>query len=298
MSAPPRFDGTAPLLPSGAPLPKLIAVDLDGTLLGPDKRVSARTRVALDGVRALGARVVIATGRPLRTALPVAEDLSGVDTVVAYNGAAMWQRQRVRVVQELDQAAARAALARLRGAPGVLLALESAAGWYLDADAGGGNAAAGVTPAGNAAHLFRGGAPTAVGPLEGFLSTGPIKLLAASDALPPWQLARALAGLDLYTTWSLPFLLEVHHAAVDKSAALALVCAELGIDAADVAAFGDQHNDSGMLAWAGLGVAMGDAEPEALAAADLVTADAAADGVALVLESWLRAARAATGVVA
>jgi len=272
-------------------------VDLDGTLLGPDKLVTPRAKAALAGLQALGVKVVIATGRPLRTAMPVAEQLAGLDTVVAYNGAAMWHRRRVQVVKELDPATAAEALARLRTAPGVLLALETASGWFVDAPPGTPPGAYGDAPTGSAAHLFRGGPPTASGPLERFLTAAPIKLLAVSDEVEPRRLAEGLTDLDLYTTWSLPFLLEVHHREVDKSAALAVICHELGIDAADVAAFGDQHNDSGMLAWAGVGVAMGNAEPEALATADLVTADAADDGVAAVLESWLRtAAPRAAGV--
>lgn len=290
---PAAFDGRAPRLPSGSLLPELIAVDLDGTLLGTDKRVSARTRAALDAVRALGVRVVIATGRPLRTALPIAEQVAAADTVVAYNGAAMWHAGGLRVVRELDLEATRAALVRLRAAAsGVILGLETASGWYLDGAAGTPVAESADVMVGNAAHLLKGGMPTAIGPLEEYLTGGRIKLLAASDDLRPRELATSLEGLDLYTTWSLPFLLEVHHREVNKGAALAVLCQELGIESSAVAAFGDQHNDSAMLAWAGLGVAMGNAEAEALAAADLVTTANDADGVAEVIESWLSAAGA------
>lgn len=285
MTGPARFHGHAPLLASGR-LPRLIAVDIDGTLLGADKLVSGRTRAAVAAIQELGVHVVVATGRPLRTALPVAEQIGATRTVVAYNGAAMWHGGRFQVVKELAPDATRETLRRLRRvAPGATLALEAPDGWFLD-----GRAGSAPAPGGNAAHLFRGGPPTAVGPLEGFLGSGPIKLLAVTDDAHPSQLAAGLSDLEVYTTWSLPFLLEVHHREVDKRAALERLCEELGIERAEVAAFGDQHNDSGMLAWAGLGVAMGNAEAEAMAAADLLTLSNVEDGVAVVLESWLRAA--------
>ncbi len=287
MPLPARFDGTPPPLPSGAKLPRLIAIDIDGTILGSDDVVTPRTRAALSAVKARGVKVVLATGRPLRRAMPVAQEVGATDSVIAYNGAAIWHAGRFQVLRELEVGAATEAVRRIRAAaPGATLALETASGWVLDGAAGSGP----TQPLGHAAHLFRGGPPNAVGPLEGFLGDSPIKLLAVTDDEHPSQLARVLAGLDLYSTWSLPFLLEVHHLLVDKSAALAEVCRLLGVSPEEVAAFGDQHNDSGMLTWAGLGVAMGNSEPEALAAADLVTASNLDDGVAMVVESWLRAA--------
>ncbi|MFA5568280.1 MAG: Cof-type HAD-IIB family hydrolase [Trueperaceae bacterium] len=287
MPAPAHFDGTAPRLPSGLTLPRLIAIDIDGTILGPDKLVTPRTRAAIGAVRELGVKVVLATGRPLRTALPIAQEVGATDSVIAYNGAAMSHAGSFRVLGELELGAATEALRRIRtAAPSATLALETDSGWVLDGAAGGGP----LEPVGNVAHLFHGGPPTAVGPLEDFIGGSRIKLLAVYDDEHPSRLARVLEGLDLYSTWSLPFLLEVHHAAVDKSAALAELCRLLGVKPEEVAAFGDQHNDAGMLAWAGLGVAMGNSEPEALEAADLVTASNLADGVAMVIESWLRAA--------
>ena len=82
-------------------------------------------------------------------------------------------------------------------------------------------------------------------------------------------------------------MLEVSAEGVTKANALKWLCAEWAIPAERVAAFGDQNNDKEMLEWAGLGVAMGNAVPEAKEAADLVTTSNDEDGVALVLERWL-----------
>ncbi len=85
----------------------------------------------------------------------------------------------------------------------------------------------------------------------------------------------------------MPGLLEVIAKGVNKCAALARVAEGLGVSAPQVAAFGDEHNDKEMLAWAGLGVAMGNASAPAREAADFVTSSNDDDGVARVLETWL-----------
>jgi hypothetical protein len=80
-----------------------------------------------------------------------------------------------------------------------------------------------------------------------------------------------------------PFV-EISATGVDKAMALGELCATLGVSAAEVVAFGDMPNDVPMLRWAGLGVAVANAHPDALAAADDLTASNAEDGVALALE--------------
>jgi hydroxymethylpyrimidine pyrophosphatase-like HAD family hydrolase len=81
-------------------------------------------------------------------------------------------------------------------------------------------------------------------------------------------------------------LIEVVPLGISKATGVDELARPLGITAADVVAFGDMPNDVPMLGWAGLGVAMGNAHPDAVAAADEVTASNADDGVARVLERW------------
>lgn len=232
-------------------------------------------------MEAAGVPVVIATGRPWRNAKAVAAE-AGLDRLlIAYNGAAMWSEDALEVVQEIDSTAAREAIRRLRAfAPDLILALETSTGWFLDEPDD-------LPPLERGAPLLRGAPPNARGPLESFLGPGSLKLLALHQRHSPALLAEQLSGLPLASTWSLPYLLEVHHEQVDKSLALERLTERLSIDRASVVAFGDQHNDRGMLAWAGLGVAMANAAPEAMAVADLVTYSNMEDGVARVLESWL-----------
>jgi hydroxymethylpyrimidine pyrophosphatase-like HAD family hydrolase len=82
-------------------------------------------------------------------------------------------------------------------------------------------------------------------------------------------------------------LVEITAAGVDKSTGLAWIAEHYGVDPARVVAFGDMPNDAAMLRWAGRGVAVADAHPEAAAAADAVTRGSDADGVAIYLDELL-----------
>ena len=98
------------------------------------------------------------------------------------------------------------------------------------------------------------------------------------------EAARELAGDDAAVTIPGPWTVEISAAGVSKAAALAELCAELDIAAEEVVAFGDYPNDLPMLEWAGHAVAVANAHPDVLRAADEVTASNADDGVAVVLE--------------
>jgi hydroxymethylpyrimidine pyrophosphatase-like HAD family hydrolase len=103
--------------------------------------------------------------------------------------------------------------------------------------------------------------------------------------------ASALAGRACTVTTAGDAFVELMAPGVSKHAALVVLAAERGIEPREIVAFGDQRTDAGMLAWAGLGVAVANAHPEALAAADLVTATNDDDGVAIVLEEMLARGR-------
>jgi hypothetical protein len=117
-----------------------------------------------------------------------------------------------------------------------------------------------------------------------------VKLLVRKPGMPSAQLAAALnrhVGLLGDITYSTnDGLIEVSPIGISKATGLQDVSRPLGIEAEDVVAFGDMPNDVPMLRWAGHGVAMGNAHPEAIAAANEVTAPNADDGLARVLERW------------
>ena len=261
--------------------PKLVALDLDGTLLKGDKTVSPRNRAAVVGLVARGVAVVICTGRPPRTAKVFAEQLGLVDLAIVYNGGAVYNFAEDRALVRFDfpGVVAREAVRRLRAAhPGVMCGLEAAYGWYVDT---------------GRYELLRRGVfpyetePDGVGDVVAFIQDEVTKLLFWHPTEPPEELNKTLADLPVHGTWSMPGLLEVVGPEVNKRAALERVAADMGLGAEDVAAFGDQHNDREMLAWAGFGVAMGNADRSVQALADWVTSDADDDGVAEVVEGWL-----------
>jgi hydroxymethylpyrimidine pyrophosphatase-like HAD family hydrolase len=132
---------------------------------------------------------------------------------------------------------------------------------------------------------------TRVASAEELLERPPTKLIlrhAGHEVEALAAVARELAGRRASVSVSGEWVVEVSAAGVNKAAALAELCEELGIDASEVVAFGDQLNDLPMLSWAGHGVAVANAHPEVIEVADEVTAANDEDGVALVLERLVR----------
>lgn len=265
-------------------LPRLIALDLDGTLLTGDKRIGERSARAIRAVRDRGCEVVLCTGRPPRGVRAYAEALE-LPVAIVYNGASIvdFASGAAHNLHQLDRDTALTVLARMRRAhPGVLSGMETAYGWYLEEASFRRRRAVldseGLPP------------PDGVGPLEDFLRGTAIKLFFRHEQAGVEALSATVADLEVYRTWSGAALLEVMHPAVNKRVALERFALERGLARSEVAAFGDQHNDREMLAWAGCGVAMANAAPEARAAADRIAASNDDEGVAEVLEDWLRGA--------
>jgi Cof subfamily protein (haloacid dehalogenase superfamily) len=126
--------------------------------------------------------------------------------------------------------------------------------------------------------------------IEDLLSAPAVKLLIRKSGARSADMAAELVkhvGLEGDITYSTNNgLVEVVPLGVSKATGVEEVAKPLGIVSAEVVAFGDMPNDLPMLAWAGHGVAMGNAHPDVLAAADEVTASNTDDGVARVLERW------------
>ncbi|MER5742800.1 Cof-type HAD-IIB family hydrolase [Streptomyces sp. NPDC059913] len=262
---------------------RLIATDLDGTLLRDDKSVSARTVAALAAAEEEGIEVFFVTGRPARWMTVVSDHVHGHGLAICANGAAVADLHaggELVKIRPLERSVALDVVRALRAAaPGTSFAVELATGIHYE-------------PAYPPLHLD----PNAtVAPVEKLLDEERpgagipmLKLLAHHTELDPdafLALALAAAGDRAAFTRSSPTaLLEVSGTGVSKASTLELCCAERGISPAEVVAFGDMPNDVEMLRWAGTSYAMGNAHPAALAAATGRTATNAEDGVALVIE--------------
>ncbi|WP_164543477.1 HAD family hydrolase [Streptomyces mobaraensis] len=285
-----------------APIPRLIATDLDGTLLRDDKTVSERTVAALAAAEAAGIEVFFVTGRPARWMDVASAHVHGHGLAICANGAAVVDLHdggRFVEVRPLERADALAVVERLRAAvPGTSFAVECTTGFHyepayppyqLDPHATVGPAedflaAAPVTGLAEAPATGGGGEPR--GPI--------LKLLAHHPELAPdafLALARTAAGEHGSITRSSPTaLLEVSGLGVSKASTLAGYCAAHGITPEEVVAFGDMPNDLEMLGWAGTSYAMANAHPEVLAATTHRTAANNEDGVAAVIERIVRVA--------
>lgn len=268
---------------------KLVATDLDGTLLRSDGTVSDRTREALQAAEAAGLVVVFVTGRPPRWLDDVAEQTGHLGVAVGANGAVIYDLRVEKVLRAhtLDPATAVGIGAQLRERfPEVAYAVE-----YVDGFAAEPHYVHDwrVNPA-----LDRRGQPIPSPPegaLERIADRELLKLLAKDKGRDVDEfLAHAgsvLAGRASITHSSSIGLLEIAAAGVTKATGLAEVAASHGITASEVVAIGDMPNDVPMLEWAGTSYAVGNAHPAARAAAGSVVGANDEDAVALVIEQTL-----------
>ncbi|RVX42482.1 hypothetical protein EDD27_5114 [Nonomuraea polychroma] len=257
--------------------PRIVATDLDGTLLASDRTVSPRTRRALQTARAAGAEIVFVTARAPRGVRAVAEQAGVTGTAICSNGAIVYDLGTDEITGSLplDPASARkAAQALAEALPGVGLAAETGRAVLTEA-------AYTRRIADDLAYYRQ--------VRSVFDEEQPIvKLLALSPAHTADEMAAAvtavLAGLAEVTHSGEHGLLEISAPGVTKAATLDRLCKERGVDPSEVVAFGDMPNDLAVLAYAGAGYAMANAHPAVLAAIERRTLSNDEDGVAVVLE--------------
>lgn len=270
---------------------RLLALDIDGTLLNSAKGVSPRTRAALDAARARGVQLVLVTGRRYPAARRVAESLGGEIPMVLHNGALVVERGAVLRCRPLPLAAARAAieLGRARAADPVVHCGQRAEGRLL---------VEGVQPSNTLlAYYLDKSHPdvTVVDDLLLGLAEDPIQVmfggaLAEMDGFWP-VLERGLGAAARIERTVYPSqavgILDVVNPEVGKAEALAFVQRRLGLGPRDTLAIGDNWNDHEMLERAGLGLVMGNADPAMLRLGLPVLPSNDDDGVAVAIERHL-----------
>jgi Cof subfamily protein (haloacid dehalogenase superfamily) len=267
-------------------LPALIACDVDGTLLGEDERVTPRTRDAVRAAVEAGAQFILATGRPPRWVPPVVDQLGFAPMAVCANGAVIYDPATDRVLSArtlpVDILGELAEIAT-RVIPGAGLAVERVGASAHD------TATPQFVSSPGYEHAWLNPDNTEVS-FEDLLSAPAVKLLVRKAGARSADMAAELAkhvGMEGDITYSTNNgLVEIVPLGINKASGIAELAGPRGIPDADWVAFGDMPNDVPMLLRAGHGVAMGNAHPDAIAAADEVTAPNADDGVARVLERW------------
>ena len=260
--------------------PRLVATDLDGTLLRPDGTVSPRTAAALVRAAEAGVEVVFVTARPPRWLAGLASHVAGHGVAICANGAAVLEVGTGRVLAErgMSRDAVCGIVARVRDAWGGLqevhLAVESIDGIAHETRF-------------RSDHPVPDGTPVA-DRIEDVLGPSTFKLLVRTTrpqtASYADELAAVVGDLAIVSDSGAPGLGEVTGPGVTKAATLADWAAARGIDPEDVWAVGDAPNDLSMLGWAGTSFAMANAHPSVLAAASRRCASNADDGVADLLD--------------
>lgn len=265
----------------------VLALDLDGTLLTDDLRITERSRAAIRRARERGVAVMLASARPPRSMRRYHQELELDTPVVAYNGALVWDVALGRPLLHapLVPDAARALVAFLRRQqPELNISLECGDRWYIDEL---------TEEVRRAIEQYEVDPPHGIGCLDQVLgdeAEAISKVLFRGNVQTAEQLLAALPpGLAerLHITTSGEWFCEVMAAGATKAAAIEWTAASLSLDARRILALGDSPNDIPMLQAAALGIAMANAPPVVQAAADAITASNNEEGVAQAIERYV-----------
>jgi Cof subfamily protein (haloacid dehalogenase superfamily) len=267
---------------------RLLATDLDGTLLGPDGTISPRSVDALRAAKDAGWYVVLASGRPPFMVAEYAQLLSdSVTHGVPANGSIVCTLPKLQMLRSIRFDVDKAVDVVLR-----LRELDDAYGFALATDVGFAHERgfAERMPSSQPVQFSEDVLVATKGATEA------IKLMVFHHHLTGHQLLDLLPlsiGDELSVTHMGADCVEVGPAGIDKATGLAWLCEHLGVEAMDVVAFGDEYNDHEMLRWAGRGIAMANAHQITKELADEVTSANTEDGVAVALEQILIEAHSA-----
>lgn len=264
--------------------PKLVAFDVDGTLVGRDLAISPPVRSAIARMQAAGIAGCLVTGRMYRATLPFARELHFNAPIVCYQGAAVIDPQSDEILHHLVLD---------NGVVGELIALAERDRMHLQLYR---NDEYYCEARNRFSEFYASLAmtqPVIVPSLrEAFAYSGATKAVIVADAPDAAHYAHKLHGAlgdRAYVTRSLPEFVEAINPSVDKGDALRIVAERLGASMEEVVAIGDSWNDAPLLRAAGFGIAMGSAPEELRAVAQAVVGDVGQDGVAEAIERYVLA---------
>ncbi|WP_228275745.1 Cof-type HAD-IIB family hydrolase [Gracilibacillus oryzae] len=237
---------------------RLIALDMDGTLLNTKHKVSEANKEAIIKAREKGVEVIISTGRHLQTSSKIAKELD-IHYLITVNGSEIWTSTGDLIARQTIDAKVIEKLVALKDE-------HKTWAWLSSVD-----------------KIWRGEVPEDINAHEwlkfGFDTTTPEMKEKLMETLGGWE--------DIELSNSSPTNIEVNAVGVNKAAAIEVVCERLGITMDQVMACGDSLNDIKMIQQAGVGVAMGNAQEAVKKAADWSTATNNDDGVAKAIEKFV-----------
>ncbi|HLR03962.1 MAG TPA: Cof-type HAD-IIB family hydrolase [Virgibacillus sp.] len=238
---------------------KLVALDMDGTLLNSSEEISDKTKAVIKSALDKNIHVVLSTGRSLTTSFPYGQELNLTSYIITCNGGEIWTMEKELVEQNLMEA-------KLIEKLWYLCQEQDVTTWMVSTD-----------------NIYRNSRP------DDFYIHKWLKF--GCHTLDQQKLDDILKELsymgDVEITNSLPNNMEVNPKGVHKANGLKTVCQKLGLTMDEVLAAGDSLNDMKMIQEAGIGVAMGNAQEAIKKAADVITDTNDENGVARVIEQYV-----------
>jgi Cof subfamily protein (haloacid dehalogenase superfamily) len=257
---------------------RLIALDLDGTLLNFDFQFSPRVKLAIAQAQQRGIAVTLATGRSIFSTRPFAQELGIREPLICYQGGLIAQPDgRVLHRVALD-----------RGLAAKVIEFALAREWHVNLYQDG---LLYLTELRHPISFYEGllnPASQRVPDLYALLDHDPDKVLIVAEGNGDEILEGLRAQFDgqMQIVRSHELFIEAIPPGVDKGRGLAWLAAHLGVPQSQVMAVGDQDNDAPMVAWAGLGVAMGNGSAPCKAVADWIAPPLEEDGAAAAIERF------------
>jgi Cof subfamily protein (haloacid dehalogenase superfamily) len=263
---------------------RLVAFDLDGTLIGRDLTISPNVQRAIERMRNAGITGCLVTGRMYRATLPFARELHFEAPLICYQGAAIIDPTTDDI---LDHVALSNEIVR------ELIAVTESDRMHLQLYRNDEYYCEQRNRFSEMYGVLSMTEPVIVPSLrEAFAYSPATKAVIVADAPVAQRYAERMTerfGSRAYVTRSLPEFIEVLDPAVDKGTALRFVAKHLGVAMEETVAIGDSWNDAPLLRAAGFSIAMGSAPPELRALAKACVADLAHDGVAEAIEDYVLA---------
>lgn len=261
---------------------KLVAIDLDDTLLDSGLQIAPECAEAIQAVRDKGVLVTLATGRMHRSALPYARQLNMDLPLITYQGALVKSAFSSEVIyyQPLPHRQA-----------GEIIEFFKTRGLHCHAYSDNDLFMESLTPEGRYYEDLAGIKAVMVDDLARTVrEQDALKIMAIirdQELLLSLYMELTTQYKELHITRSKPIFIETMALQANKGLALQVVARHYGVDREEVLAIGDSYNDLDMIKWAGVGIAMANARPEVQAEADFITASNDEQGVAEALRKYV-----------
>lgn len=267
---------------------KILALDLDGTLLNPEHKISEKNKKIIHELNEEGARIILASGREPNSILPFNHELGIKDFVIGFNGGIIsdWTGENIIYEKKLDSKIAENIIKNCQeGDICTFVFIKNKI--YVDSKKKEGY---------NIFDSYTASGLNKVDNIYKFIDDNNYwdrigKLLLCDDnkVLASFKdKMEKIFGSKLSFGFSLPYFLEIWNPEVSKGKAIQVISEKLNIDRKDIMAIGDGENDISMMKFAGLGVAMGNALESVKKEADYITLSNREDGVEYVIKKYWR----------